>query len=340
MKAAVFQGNRTITLEEVPDPAPGADEVVIKILGCGVCGSDAHIYTGVVQLATPPVVLGHEIYGEIAEIGNDVKDLAVGRKVAVDPFIFCNKCYFCKRGEYRFCVSEDFVGYNHSGGFAQFVCVPQGNVFAHPGDLGLKQGILIETVSTVVAGFRKLSPSPGISALVLGAGTVGLLWAQILRHGGAGRIFQTELIPMRREVAATNGADLVISPEEDVESVVKEYHPFGVDVLVDATGSVDAIAPALPLLKPGGTFVSFGICPEEERLSLSLNWFYRNQITFITSRRPPREISRALALVEKGTIDAENLVTGVYPLEDIETAFTRFEAEKNQEIKMAIDPWI
>jgi threonine dehydrogenase-like Zn-dependent dehydrogenase len=145
---------------------------------------------------------------------------------------------------------------------------------------------------------------------------------------------------MRREIAERLGTDKVLSPREsDMKGEVLEQCPKGVDYLIDATGSTAAIEEALPLLRRGGTFLSFGICPEEERLSLSLNWFYHRQVRFLTSRRPPREMQRAIELLEHGRLSLSDLVTGIYPFEEIESTFQRFIEAKDREIKMMIDPW-
>ena len=146
---------------------------------------------------------------------------------------------------------------------------------------------------------------------------------------------------MRKSKAKSQGASRVVSPkEQSLESVVRELCAQGLDYLIDATGSTAAIEEALPLLKRGGTFLSFGICPEEERLSLSLNWFYHRQARILTSRRPPREMQRAINLVEHRRLPLSDLVTGIYPLVEIERAFQRFTEAKDEEIKMMIDPWV
>jgi len=200
---------------------------------------------------------------------------------------------------------------------------------------------LLETLSTVLAGLSNLKPEAGRSFLLLGAGTVGLLWNRVVKRSLAATLVQTELMPMRRSKAESQGADRVLSPkEESLERVVRELCTRGLDYLIDATGSTAAIEEALPLLKRGGTFLSFGICPEGERLSLSLNWFYHRQARFLTSRRPPREMQRAIELLEHGRLQLSDLVTRIYPLDEIELAFQRFTAAKDEEIKMMIDPWV
>ena len=340
MNAAIFTATRQIEISDIAMPVPSDSEVLIKVLGCGVCGTDAHIYAGEIESARPPVVLGHEVFGEVEEIGKAVQGLAVGDRVAVDPFVYCGYCRACRNGEYRFCSNEIFVGYHRNGGFAQYCVVPYGNAYRIPTTFSYEDAVLVETLSTVVAGFARLNPQPGRSALIIGAGTVGLLWNQLLRRSLSIVVIQSEPVAARLQRAAQLGADLVVAPQSEVlDAAVRELCPDGVDYIVDASGCTAAIAEALPLLKRGGTLMSFGICPKEERLSLSLNWFYRQQVSFLTSRRPPREMSRAIHLLEKRLVDSKMFVTGRYALEQIERTFELFTAGKDREIKMAIDPW-
>jgi NADPH2:quinone reductase len=340
LKAAVFVAPGQIEIQDLPVPEPAPGEVGIKVLGCGVCGTDAHIYSGDIHNAEPPVVLGHEIYGQVDQLSQTVSGIQIGDRVVVDPFIFCGICDKCKGGEFRFCERETFIGYHHQGGFAQYTCVPVTNVYRIDAKVGIKEAVLVETLSTVLAGLSRLQPEAGRNILLLGAGTVGLIWNRLLNMGPTARLVQTELIAMRRSKAAEAGADAVFSPDDtDLQREVRRVCPAGVDYLIDATGSTAAIEEALPLLGRGGTFMSFGLCPEDERLSLSLNWFYHRQARFLTSRRPPREMQRAIGLVEQERIELADLVTGVYPLAEIESAFTRFAAAKDEEIKMMIDPW-
>jgi threonine dehydrogenase-like Zn-dependent dehydrogenase len=170
---------------------------------------------------------------------------------------------------------------------------------------------------------------------------VGLIWNILVKSSLPVALIQTELVQMRRREAERLGADSAVSPREmDLKRQVLRLCPKGVDYLIDATGATAAIEEALPLLGRGGTFLSFGICPEEERLSLSLNWLYHRQARIFTSRRPPREMQRAIELAEHGRFGLSNLVTGTFPLEEIEVAFRRFDQAKDQEIKMMIDPWM
>jgi 2-desacetyl-2-hydroxyethyl bacteriochlorophyllide A dehydrogenase len=341
MKQAVFVGKQRMEIKEVPVPDIAPDEVLLKTLGCGVCGTDAHIYEGEIKDAVPPAVIGHELMGEVALLGSDVTGLEVGMPVVVDPFVFCGHCDFCKQGEFRFCLNERFIGYHRTGGFSQYTPVPFPNVYKVPDGMTFNQAMLVETLATVMAGVSLFQPQAGKSCLILGAGTVGLLWSQVMKNLLSVNVLQTEIVPERLAIAEKLGADRVLSPEKNnLEKAVYDICPHGVDYIIDATGSTDAVAQALPLIKRGGTLMAFGVCPEDERLSLSLYWLFKKQIKIMASRRPPREMERAIHVIHKGFIDADTIVTGVFPLEQIAHTFRMFSESRDKQVKMAIDPWM
>jgi NADPH2:quinone reductase len=341
MKAAVFMGKHQIEIKELARPEVQSNEVLLKVIGCGVCGTDAHIYQGEIKDAVPPVVIGHEILGEVTELGREASGVQVGDRVVLDPFVFCNFCDFCKAGEFRFCLNERFIGYHRTGGFSQYTTVPYTNLYRVPKTMTLKQGILCEPLSTVIAGYSRLQPEAGKSFLILGEGALGLIWNQVIRNSLSVTLIQTGIIPERLAKVEKLGADRVVNPkEEKLEKAVYDLCPYGVDYIVDCTGSTKAIGEALPLIKRGGTFLSFGVCPEDERLSLSLYWLYRKQIRIISSRRPPKEFQRSVDFMKRGLIDADIIVTRVFPLTKIEEAFQTFSSDRATQIKTAIDPWL
>ncbi|MCK5738870.1 alcohol dehydrogenase catalytic domain-containing protein, partial [bacterium] len=256
MKAAVFLGNRKIEIREKTIPEPAVDQVLIKITGCGVCGTDAHIFSGQLDVAKPPVVIGHEITGIIEASGNQVSGFRTGQTVSVDPVISCGKCSYCHTGHPNLCLDRISIGYSWDGGFQQYMVAPATHIYPISAEVGMKGGILVETLACVINGYNRLQPQAGKSALILGAGTVGCLWNQLLRQSPITRLLQTELIPFRQQMAMELGADYVIDPQKtDLAEAVFSKFPEGVDYVIDATGEADAIAEALPLVKRGGTFM-------------------------------------------------------------------------------------
>jgi len=178
MKAAVFYGVKDLRLEEVPLRKLRSDELLVKIHACGVCGTDVHIYEGAKGSATvyPPVVLGHEFSGEIVEIGNGVRQLKVGDRISVDPNIFCGQCHFCQKGNVHLCENLQAIGVTRNGGFAEYAIVPEKQAYKLPDNLSYEEGAMGEPVACCLHGIDLSGIKHGDKVLIVGAGTIGLLW--------------------------------------------------------------------------------------------------------------------------------------------------------------------
>lgn len=341
MKAAVFLGTGRIEIRDIEIPVPEKNEVLLKIIGCGVCGTDAHIYSGSLNVARSPVVIGHEITGQIETVGADVKRFRAGQVVSVDPVIACGTCEFCHTGRTNLCANQTTIGYVRNGGFAQYMVVPVTHVYPIAPEVGLKGGILVETLACVLNGFDRLELTAGKSVLILGAGTVGCLWNQLVKRTPSIKLLQTEIVPFRARLARELGADYVINPQEtDLSGVVTSFCPDGVDYIIDATGDAAAIQQALPLVRKGGTFMIFGICPKEAQIQLSPFMVYQQEMKIIASKMPPQTLDRAVKLIEAGFIDYEKITSKIMRLEDIGDALEMFEKARNEALKIAIDPWL
>jgi 2-desacetyl-2-hydroxyethyl bacteriochlorophyllide A dehydrogenase len=341
MRAAVFTGTQRVETRDIPTPTPGRGEVAIEVLGCGVCGTDSHIFLGELRAAKPPVVLGHEIVGTVVEMGPEVEGFSVGRTVAVDPVVACGKCEFCHAGRSNLCSNTSVIGYVRNGGFSERTVVPATHL--HPIDpaVGIKGGILTETLACVINGYDRLNPQAGCSALILGAGTVGLLWNQMLLRTPVTALLQSEPVAMRRDRARELGAQVVIDPVSDsLREAVLDRFPDGVDIIVDASGEAPAVEEAMPLVRKGGTFLIFGVCAENAEIRISPFQIYEKEMKIIASKMPPRTLDRSARLLEAGVIDYERIVTDVMPIEKTAEAFERFCSGRDQSIKMAISPTV
>jgi 2-desacetyl-2-hydroxyethyl bacteriochlorophyllide A dehydrogenase len=340
MKAAIWTEEGHVEVREADEPVPQSDEVVLRVSGCGVCGTDYHIFCGHVPLAKPPVTLGHEIFGTVHRLGKSVSDLRVGQAVCLDPVVTCGRCKFCQAGRPNLCDHPTILGYVLPGGFAQFTKAPRSHIYPVDEAVGIKGGILVETLACVLHGYERLQLEAGSTVLILGAGCVGLLWTQVIRQSLSARIIQTELLDMRLITARKLGADVVIDPQKTpLENEVRQLATDGVDCIIDATGSAQAIQESLGLLKKGGTLMIFGVCPETEQLSFSPFDIFNKELTILGSKMPPYTLGKAARMIESGTIDSSRLVTHVLPLAEISEALRMFEEEKSHAIKIAIDPW-
>ena len=341
MDVGLFTAPHQIEPQQLPMPEPAEGEVLLKVVGCGVCGTDYHIFEG--QLTDgvfPPVVLGHEIATRIEAVGAGVSGFEAGQFCAVDPVIGCGSCAMCRLGRPNLCPAPTLIGYKRNGGFAQYLTAPVRNVVPMDESVGLAGAVLCETLACVLHGYDRLEPAAGSSAMVLGAGTVGLLWTQMLRSSPCRRVIQTERVGYRCQKATELGADILINPdEEDVADRVRGELADGVDMIIDATGSTEAIAQALPLLARGGTFMIFGVCPPDETVAMNPYELYDKEAKIIASKMPPLTLERSARLIESGRIACDRIVTATRPLAELDRAIAGFEANRESQIKVAIDPW-
>ncbi|MCX7920111.1 MAG: zinc-dependent alcohol dehydrogenase family protein [bacterium] len=341
MRAAVYTKRFTIELQEMPIPKPEQDEIVLKVLGCGVCGTDQHIYAGEVPLARPPVVLGHEYVGEIVELGKEVTGFNLGDWICVDPLSPCGYCPNCQDGSYNHCSNIIINGYHITGGFAQYSKINRKQAYPISKELGVKAGIIAEPLACVLHGYDLLHLRAGSNILLLGAGPIGLLWTQLLNHSPVKQIVQVELIESRGQFAKKYGADIVFNPsDKKIWHEIKQEFPQGFEYVVDVTGNPEAVAEGLKLVKRCGTLMIFGVCPEEARVTFSPYEMFANEITILGAKMPPYTMSRAIALLESGKIDYNGIVSHIMPLNELAHAFDMFVNQKEKILKMAIDPYL
>jgi len=340
MLAAILEEYGKVATREVEIPKLPPGEVLLKVAGCGVCGTDVHLAAGEIPLAKPPVVLGHEIAAEVSELGAGTDGFEIGESVVVDPLVGCGSCKWCRQGQTNLCSSPTIIGCVRSGGFCQYLSVPAGKVFKVPSSLGAKGGILVETLACVVRGYELLAPRPGNTVMIVGAGTVGLLWLQLLKHSLTTFTVQTDLVASRAATAKTLGADLVFTVGE--KTLAENLHEHGIDdfdLIIDATGSPQAISDALPFLGKRGRFMIFGVCPEEGHVQVSPYELFAKEQTILSSKMPPQTFDQSISLINAGVIDCETLVNRTLPLAHAAEALRMFVEEKDKAIKMMINPW-
>jgi L-iditol 2-dehydrogenase len=341
MRAGVFRGKGKIHLSRLPIPVPRAGEVLLRVEACGVCGTDHHIYAGeLTDGVFPPVVLGHEIAARVERLGPDVRSLERGQLCAVDPVLGCGLCRMCHTGQTNLCVRPAVIGYKLHGGFAQYVLVPSSKVVPLDESAGVAGGVLCETLACVLHGYDRLGLRAGASAMVLGAGTVGLLWTALLAQSPLSRLIQTEPVEFRQRKALRIGAQVVLDPTAgDFSRIVRGQLGEGVDCIIDATGDPAAIQQALPLLARGGTFLIFGVCPAGSKVSVDPFELYNKEIRIVASKMPPATLARAARLIESGAIPCQEIVTATLPLAELTAAVRSFNTWRDRQVKVAINPW-
>jgi L-iditol 2-dehydrogenase len=315
--------------------------VLLRVAACGVCGTDHHIYSGeLTDGVCAPVVLGHEIAARVERVGAGVTGLRRGQFCAVDPVLGCGVCQMCHTGRCNLCTSPTVIGYKLDGGFAQYLLAPASKVIPMEESVGVAGAVLCETLACVIHGYDRLGLRAGASAMVLGAGTVGLLWTALLARSPVRRLIVTEPVEFRRRKALDAGAGVVLDPQgRDFERVVRGQLPGGVDCIVDATGEPAAIQQAMPLLARGGTFLIFGVCPVGASITVDPFQLYSTEARIVASKMPPGTLARSARLIEAGLIPAEQIVTAILPLSQLPAAVKSFNSWRDRQVKVAIDPW-
>ena len=323
MQAVVFTGPETVVVKQVPDPSCKPDEVVVKVAASGLCGTDLHIYHDE-YMSEFPVIPGHEFGGVIVEAGKEITDFNVGDRVAVDPNLYCGHCYFCRNEQSNHCLNWEGVGITRPGSFAEYVAVPARASYLLPDNLTDAQAAFVEPVSCVVHALKRLRVWPGDEVLIFGAGPMGLILVQALRHSGASQLVAVDKQPDRLALACELGATTTILADPDQGDVLRELAPYGFAVVVDATGVPAVIEQAFDYLKPRGQFLQFGVTPKDSTVRLSAYDIFHRDWTIIGSFALCYTFQPAIAWLTNGVIDVTPLISHTLPLSDFPAALQDF----------------
>jgi NADPH2:quinone reductase len=332
MRAAVVTTPGSISIETLPDPTPGPGEIVVGPRAVGICGTDLHIIDGDFPPAPYPLVPGHEFAGEVVAVGRDTGGVSVGDRVAVDPSLFCGRCIYCQRQRGNLCENWGATGDTVDGAFAEFVAVPAGNAHAIPDSMSWGAAALIEPLSCVVHGLRRLAMPAGSDLLVVGAGTIGLLLIQAARRSGAAAVSVIDPDASRRDLAAAMGADAVAGTLDELMGNRRK----GFEYAIEATGVPAAAGTALSSLGRGGTMLVFGVAPPDAQLPLSQFQVYNDEITVLGSMAVLNTFEPAMRLMASGAIDAARMLTHTLPLDQFADAVQL--VRDRQGLKVQVDP--
>ncbi len=324
MKATYFLGGGRFETREEPIPAYGADDVLVRVAACGICGTDVHIWHGDKGSAevTPPVVLGHELAGVVEAVGAGVTAFMPGDHVTVDPNSYCGRCRWCRIGKKQLCERLYAVGVNRNGGFAEYCSVPQAQCFLLDPEVPLRYGAMTEPLACCLHGIDRARIRTGDTVLVVGGGAIGLMMLQLARLQGASKVVVSEPVAMRREIALSLGADGVIDPvhgsvAERLEAILGRP---GADVVIECVGNTLAVKQAFEAADRGSTVLLFSVPKPGTAHPLDLMDVYRKELTVVGSMINPDTHARAAALINGGLIRFEEIITHSYPVEKLEEA--------------------
>jgi L-iditol 2-dehydrogenase len=343
MKALLLYAYNHLDVVDMAAPVAGAGEVLVRVEACGICGSDVHGYDGSSGRRIPPIVMGHEAAGVIAAVGYDVHGFAVGDRVTFDSTVYCGHCHYCLRGEVNLCDNRQVVGvscgdYRREGAFAEYVRVPQHIVYKLPDSLSFAEAAMLEAVSVALHAVRISGPGDGKTALVVGAGMIGLLTLQAAKAAGYRQVMIADVDATRLALAREVGADVVLhaSGSELAKAVMEKTGGKGVDVVFEAVGRTGTIAASIDAVRKGGAVTLIGnITPE---ITLPLQKVVSRELRLQGSAASAGEYPQAIALMTSGRIRVKPLITAVAPLEDGPQWFARLHAREPNLMKVVLSP--
>jgi L-iditol 2-dehydrogenase len=343
MKSLLLSEYSHLEIADLPVPALGANEVLLKVEACGICGSDVHGYDGTSGRRIPPIVMGHEAAGTVAALGSGVTDFAVGDRVTFDSTVYCGRCAYCARGEVNLCESRQVVGvscadYRRHGAFAEYVAVPRHILYRLPDAISFPEAAMLEAVSVALHAVRLSPMQDAKTALVIGAGMIGLLTMQAAKTAGCERVMIADVDASRLRLAERVGADdtLLASGDALVAEILRRTGGQGVDVVFEAVGRNETVAAAIDCVRKGGAVTLIGNIAAE--VTLPLQKVVTRQVRLQGSCASAGEYPEAIALIASGKIQVKPLITAVAPLEAGPQWFARLHAREPNLMKVILTP--
>ena len=318
MKAAVFYGKHDLRIENIEMPKAKNGEVVIKVMACGICGTDIHIYEGDEGAAKTPrgTVLGHEFSGIVTEIGEGVTEIKVGDRVCIDPNKLCGSCYYCRNAMGHFCENMIGIGTTVNGGFEEYCAVPQSQVYKIADTTSFEEAAMAEPVSCCIHGIELCDIKTDDTVVVIGCGMIGLIMLQLSKISGAARLIAVEPEKEKRILAESVGAQLCINPfEEDVKAVLRKNGIERVTKVIECVGRPETMKQALELAGKKATVMFFGLTAPEETVDIKPFDIFKKELEIKASYINPYTQQKATELIDSRRIDVGTMVCEVAELE-------------------------
>jgi L-iditol 2-dehydrogenase len=342
MKALVLEEYNSFEYKEVPAPKAGPGQVLIAVKACGICGSDIHGMDGSSGRRQPPLIMGHEAAGVIETVGEGVQGWQPGQRVTFDSTIYCGRCWHCRRGEINLCDNRRVLGvscdeYRQNGAFAEYVAVPAHILYELPDAVSFSQAAMVEALSIAVHAVGRTPVFLNDSALVVGAGNIGLLTLQMLKAFGCNPVIVADIDEGKLEWAARFGADLVIhSGKNDLGQEVRKQVARGVDVAVEAVGVTAALQDAVAALRKGGSLTLIGnVSPAVE---LPLQAVVTREISVNGSCASSGEYPTCLELISRRAVDVDTMISASPPLSEGAEWFQRLYRKEPELMKVVLVP--
>ncbi len=342
MKAAVWVDYGKMEIREVETPVIADEEVLLKVRAAGVCVTDLHVYTGKFAYGKPPHILGHEICGEIAQLGKKVTGFSLGQRVVVETTIGCGHCAACKSGNGNMCLERTEIGTDpHYGGYAQYVKAPAKNLTVVPDGVSDEEAAIMESINCPAGALVRRGIRCGETVVVYGVGPAGLAFIQAAKALGAGKVVAVARDRKRLERSLHFGADEIIcsSEENTVARILELTGGEGAGVVCEATGAPAIIEEAAEAAKIGGRIILYGLPSEGAEIRYPVKTIIMKMLEVYGAMENPMSWGPLLQLVAKGRINVKDMVTHTFPLDDIEKAFALLENRNEAPIKCVVYPW-
>lgn len=343
MKALLLKEYKQLEVTEVPAPEIGADEVLVHVRACGICGSDVHGFDGSSGRRVPPLIMGHEASGVVAATGANVTRFRTGDRVTFDSTVYCGKCWFCRRGQVNLCEDRNVLGvstgeYRRHGAFAEYVAVPQHIIYPLPDNLSFEEAALIESVSIAFHAVNRTPIRLGDVAVVVGTGMIGSLVIQTLRHAGCARIIAVDIDDYKLERAREFGADEGLNSKKvDVAAeLAARTDGRGADLAFEVVGATASFHTAVSAVRKGGSITLVGnLTPKVE---MPLQAIVTRELTLYGSCSSAGEYPACIEMMARGDINVKPLISVTAPLEQGPEWFDRLYNHEPGVMKVILQP--
>ena len=343
MKALVMTAYKRFDYLDVPEPTVGPDDVLIRVSACGICGSDVHGMDGSSGRRIPPVIMGHEADGVISQIGANVAGWNVGDRVTFDSTVYCGRCFYCRRGQVNLCDDRRVLGvscaeYRQHGAFAEYVAVPQHVLYRLPAGLSFERASMVEGLSVAFHAVGRTPITINDSAVVVGAGMIGLLVIQSLRLAGCGRVIAVDVDQVRLDLARQLGASASLrSDTDDVPARVRDLTDGrGADIAFEVVGIAPTVRLATQVLRKGGSLTLVGNV--SQTVELPLQAAVTRQLTLIGTCASSGEYPACLEMIDRGAVSVDSMISAVAPLSEGGFWFDRLYSREPGLMKVMLTP--
>lgn len=338
MLQQVMTAPHQITFREVDTPKAAPGQAVLRIRRIGICGSDIHVYHGTHPFTSYPVTQGHEVSGEVVELGDGVEGLSIGQKVTIEPQVVCGKCYPCCHGKYNLCEELKVMGFQTTGTASEYFAVDAAKITPLPGDMGFDEGAMLEPLAVAVHAVRRMGDVHGLKIAVLGAGPIGNLVAQVAKGLGAESVMITDISDIRLAKAKECGVEFAVNTRSENfgEAMVRCFGPDKADVIYDCAGNNTTMGQAIQYARKGSTIILVAVFAgtasvdlavlNDHELDLNTTMMYRHE-----------DYAEAIRLVNEGRVALRPLISRHFAFRDYLAAYEYIDANRESTMKVIID---